>query len=332
MKSLYSVKTRNLISTWLSAIFCCLLVMFLGFVEFFQDSKFDNTPLDISKSPITTNFLKDITHLKIKNRIGEFTIQKENKHWFLKEPRSMPAKESTLNLIRSSLESIKIITIHKNDPINFQSFSLDNPSITINMKTEKQEKTLKVGLINSIDNTSFLVLENDNKIYQTGILQGDLQSLELPDFIDTRIFSPTTNNLVKLKIYQGKNISPLHTITNNNGFWKFQKYNTISNDRVTKRVEKLLATQPHMIIDKNNEELKNVIENYLKNPNYKIEIETNKGEIIKYQISYPIKSISDLKIENKQYFLIKASNRKYPFLVNKIFLENFYIRYSEIRP
>ena len=330
--STYSIKYRNLISTWLSVIFCSLLIFFLGFIEFFQDSKFDNSPLDITKSPISKNLIKDLKYLKIKNRIGEYVLEKENESWFLKKPRSMPAKDKTVLLIKNALKNIKILTIHKNEPINYQSFSLDNPSISIQLKSSKEEANVNVGLINPIDNTSFIYIDGKDRIYQTAILAGELQGLELTDFIDSSIFSIETKNISKIRIYQGKNLTPFNSILKMGDQWKLKKYKTIDQSKAQRRIKLLLNTPPHMIIDKNDVDLTNFIDNYLNNPLYKIEIQTISGETIKYTITNLIRSLSSLKIENRQFFIVKASNRKYPFIVNKDYLTNFYIRYAEIKP
>lgn len=330
--STYSIKYRNLISTWLSVVFCSLLLLFLGFIEFFQDSKFENSPLDITKSPVSKNLLKNLNSVKIKNRIGEFHAVKENNNWFLKSPRSMPSKQKTIKSIKAALAGIKILTIHKNEPINYQSFSLDNPSLSLSLESETETSNIRIGLINPIDNTSFIFIEGKDRIYQTAILAGNLQALELTDFIDSSIFTSKIKNIKKIKIYRGKNITPFNSVIRQNNQWKFNKYRTIDQARTDQRIWTFLKTPPHLIIDKNDKDLNTFLDNYLKNPMYKIEIQTTKNETIKYTITNLIRSISSLKIENREFFIIKASNRKYPFLVNKQYLNNFHIKYSEIKP
>ncbi|MBT4790641.1 MAG: hypothetical protein HON90_03645, partial [Halobacteriovoraceae bacterium] len=121
----YDLKLRNLVSTWFSLFFLILLAFYLGYIEFFLNtqSKFEE------KNPferlIREDILENINTLKFKNRIGSFTIQKENNAWILKQPRKVPANSKTIQKIIKELQNIKVQTIHQNEPINYQSFSLD---------------------------------------------------------------------------------------------------------------------------------------------------------------------------------------------------------------
>ena len=72
-----------------------------------------------------------------------------------------------------------------------------------------------------------------------------------------------------------------------------------------------------MIVDKTNDELKSFIDNYLASPLYRIVIQTKDKKTLTYKVSTLTKAINELKIEKRQYFIMSASNRPYPFLINK---------------
>ncbi|MDP7322184.1 MAG: DUF4340 domain-containing protein [Bacteriovoracaceae bacterium] len=328
----YSLKTRNLASTWLTSIFFLLLVSFLGFIEFFQDVHYQKATIDLTKSPVDQRFLENIDALSFKNRLGEFSVKKEKDGWYLQKPRVVPAKEKTIKQIINTLANIKIITIHKHEPINFQSFSLDRPVMDINLISKDQEKiNVKIGLINPIDNTSFLTVSGHNRIYQTKLFENKLAALELSDFIESEIFSMELAKIKEFKLYHNKNSQPYNHFSQNQGSWMAKKYKVVNNTRVAKAIEDILKTKTHMIIDKQDEKLKNFINNYLKAPLYRIKVVLNNGKTVDYKVTHLIRSISDLKLENKQFFIMTASDRPYPYIISKNFLNRFSIRYSDIR-
>ncbi len=321
-----------MLSTWFTLIFFIFLVFYLGFIEFFQDTKDEQITVDLLKSPIQQQILNSSNFLKFKNRIGNFTLKKEAGDWILQEPRIMPAKVETINQILSALKQIKIQTIHQHEPINFQSFSLDKPVIEVELQNKQNVKmTIKVGLINPINNTSYLTVSGHNYIYQTNFIDDKLQSFTLADFIDSNIFSMDKSSIKQLKIYHGKSKDAYNTITHSNEIWSTKKFKVISNTKTDQKIARILNTKTHMIIDKRDESLQNFINNYLKNPYYRLEVKLKSGEVITYIISHPIKAIADLKIEKKQFFLMTASNRHYPYVIGKKFYRNFIIKYKDIK-
>ena len=148
----YSLKTRSFVSTWFSLIFFGLLALYLGFIEFFQDSRIEINAKNLLVNPIQSDFLSKVHVIRFKNRLGQFAIKKEKEEWLLYEPRVIPAKLQTINSIIGQLNRIKVQTVHEYEPINIESFTLDKPSIEIDLITQKQNKlNIKFGIINRIN-------------------------------------------------------------------------------------------------------------------------------------------------------------------------------------
>lgn len=304
----------------------------MGFIEFFQDSRNQESAVNLLQNPIRSDIISNISAIKFKNRLGQYTIKKDDTNWILQEPRIIPAKEKTINSILKSLQNIKVHTIHQYEPINFQSFSLDNPVMEIDLYTKLDEKiSILVGLINPIDNTSYITISGHKRIFQTRLLKGQLEALELSDFIDPKVFSMKLNKISKLQIFHGNNKTAYNDFTQTNDQWQTKKYKIINQERMAKKLSAILNIRTHKIIDQQTEELKTFINNYTSSPLYRVKIKTQDHKIITYKITHLIKAISDLKIEKKQYFIITASNRPYPYIINKSFLDDLIIRYSDIR-
>lgn len=331
MDSTYKLKTRNVVSTWFSLFFFILLLAYLGFIEFFQDSQSDNMALDLLTNPIQKSQLEKITKVEFTNRLGEFVMIKENSSWLLQKPRTIPAKEETINKIFTELKNLTIQTIHEYEPINFRSFSLDNPVVEMNLSSKDESINIKIGLINPIDNTSYLVVSGRDQIYQTSLFNYQLERLELSDFVDSGVFSMELDNIKRFSLYQGKETIPSHVLENLEGSWISNKYNSIQNRNVETKLTTVLDVKTHMIVDKVDEELQTFINNYTSSPLYRISIETKDGKTVSYKVTSLIKSIQELRVEGKQYFIMSASDRPYPFLISKQYLDRFFIKYADIK-
>lgn len=287
--------------------------------------------LDLLTSPISEAQIKAVTKFEFKNRLGDFMMVKEGSNWLLQKPRTIPAKVSTIQKIFKELENLTVQTIHEYEPINFRSFSLDNPIVEMNLSSNNESLNIKIGLMNPIDNTAYLVVSGRDQIYQTSMFKYQLESLELTDFVDSGVFSMPLEKIKKLTLYQGKNTQPNNVLELVNGNWISRKYNTISNASVDKKITNLLDIRTHMIVDKMNDELKTFMDNYLDNPIYRIIVDTKDGNKIIYKITSLIKGIQELKIERRQYFIMSASDRPYPFLIGKPYIDRFFIRYSDLK-
>ena len=328
----YRLRTRNITSTWFSLTFALLLIFYFIFIEFFQDSKVNRKNLDILESPIKTDFLERLTQLNFKNRLGEYKIIKKELNWFIQEPQSFPAKEKTILSIINALENINIHTIHQNEPINFKSFSLNKPIVEMDLIAQDKSINLKIGIINPIDNTSFITVSDHEYIYQTDLFKFQFEKLEFSDFIDANVFSTNLAAMRKFTIYQGNSTQPLHVLESINEAWVSNRYNTISNTNTENKIKAILDINTHMIVDQTNEEIDNFLQNYLSNPLYRIVIDLKNGETITYKITPLVKAIQELKVEKKQYFIMSASDRPYPYLIDKAFIDIFQIRYSDLKP
>ena len=234
----YSTQTRNYISTIFTLVFLVLLLIYAAYIEFFQDAKDQSSATGLLENPVTSRIIKNTVSLRFKNRIGEYKLTKENDGWFMQEPRVIPAKEETIQRVLKSLSQIKIHTVHQFEPINFQSFSLDNPIIEIDLYTNLNEKYLvKIGLMNPINNTSYMTVSGHNRIFQTNLFKGRLEKLELSDFIESQVFSKNISEIKSFKLYQGRSNSPFNELTFKNDQWQTRKYKVISNEKLAKKLE-----------------------------------------------------------------------------------------------
>lgn len=330
--NIQNLTSKSYLSTWLTALFAFSLLILLGFSEFFQNTTQDKKTLDLLANPIRADIMANIKTIRIKNRMGSFMLNQQNGQWILKEPRVMPAKMKTINQVLESLKNVKVDTIHQYEPINIQNFSLDNPIMILDLYSKLEESLkIKIGLINPINNSSYLTVSGNKTIYQIEMLKHGIELKNLSDFIESSIFSSAVKEVKEFHLFRRGLKESQNSLIIKGNEWTSKRYKKISNSSVNKKLTKILTMKTHMIVDKQDEKLQNFISNYIQNPLYTIKIKTKNDKNITYNITTLIKALPELKLEKRQYFIMTASDRQYPYIITKDFLNDFIIRYKDLK-
>ena len=312
-----------------------ILIIFSGlYSELFRprvSKKLNKSQLLVN--PIRKDILHELDEIKFTNFNNTFTLKRNETTWSLVSPVKMKASAQNIEKILNSLRDIEVKTLFKKDKVNIQNFSLNNPLMNIELKSKLNEvQKIDFGLINSIDDSSYLVVNNMNAIYQTNIISSDLVKLRLSDFIDTTIFPNNTIEVQKFEIISPRENRTLHILENVDENWISSKYNTISNSSTQRKLRRILGINAKVIVDNVDEKTQNFISNYLKNPRYKINIKMKSSDKIKsYLISYLVTSNETLRIERNNNFIIKDLNEDILYLVDKEYFNTFSIRYADLR-
>ena len=319
------LNNKNKISTFIVATFSFLMLATAFISEFFQapiisSENFSEFQILFKKEDLST-----VSVIKLKSNLGEFILENDKeKNWKLLFPRKINADLAVVSTILKSLENIRIKKIYPKDTINLGNFSLDNPIYTIELSNGNFfKKKISFGLINPIDNSTYITLAGEGAIYHINTLDKSLERLEITGLIDSRIFNLEYDEISSIKIFPRFSSFPSLNLSKvkNNWFNKRKKLNKIE---VEKFLKKLTRIKSHTILDQQTEKLKNKVQYYMKRYLFQGEIENIKKEKIKYKVSYVINSLPDLPMGRKQLFILETSNRTYPFLVSKDYLTLFY--------
>ncbi|WP_127716999.1 DUF4340 domain-containing protein [Halobacteriovorax sp. HLS] len=318
---------RTRAANTLIAIFIVAIIIGALASEFFQAPEIKNTELSRYQLLIKPEQVDQIQTIELKNRLGEFTLSKSNAQtWSLTSPRNLPSSQDTIQTILDNLKEIRIRKILPKDAINISNYSLDTPQMKVKLKYfGGKESELSVGLVNPIDKSTYVTLSNQEAIYRVDSLKGSLESLNLASFIDSKIFTQKIGSIKQFKIYKGKipsTTTRLH-LSKDKETWLIDSKKQVDPASVIPYLEEVLELKSSLILDKRTEKLDSFIERYLGNPQYSLEIETDKGKVF-YEISYLLNTIPDTKMEKRQTFLIKASNRPHPYVIEKNHMNIFY--------
>ena len=221
--------------------------------------------------------------------------------------------------------------LHQYEPINIQTYSLDTPILVIDLYSKLDDQLkIKIGLVNPISNTSYMTIGNHKTIFQTEIIKNHIELMDLSDFFESHIFSMPLNEITSFELYRRGSKVSVNKLTKKGQNWKSKMYRSITNKNVDAKLNSILNIKTHTIIDEQDEKLKTFLKNYMDNPLYTIKIKSGKKEVT-YKISSLINALPKLKLEKRQYFIMLASDRQFPYIIKKESLDKFYMRYSQIR-
>lgn len=324
-----NIKLNRTIS---SNILLVVFIVFTGIVGGISD--FFQKPTSFHKKSLPSQLfpeekLSKIIGITIKNPLGEFKFYKNPLHsstkWNIISPQTLPAKDNILANILTMLNKIKVKKVFPKDTINLSTFSLTSPLFSLSILTETGAEDIKFGLVNPIDNSTYIEHSSFKSIFHIDSLNTDVSSLNISDFIDSRIFKIEINNISNLTLYKGSaenNIISL-MIKNTQQGWSGKK-KLLNEKKTLMFLDHLVAMRSGQIIDEVSDEILEKIEKVIKKPLYTIILKDKNHRTSKYIISPIIYNLSELKIEKKQYFLIKNETSKFYQVVHKDNLKSFW--------
>ena len=313
---------HSVISSWILGLFLFILLASGSISEFFQAPAFKGSSDDRYKVLFNDKDFLNIDRIAFKNPLGTFHIKKIPNAltpWKLVFPRELSAEKETIENILEILKDVKIRRVYPQEPINMANFSLSNPLIEVEIfyLDGKRNKFL-LGLINPIDNSTYIMKANDDVIYHVDALKGPLETLDFTNFIDSKIIALERDAISSIKIYNG-NLSgrPKLYMKKKGDQWYGRKDRILDQKKVIDYIDSLISLKSSFILDKIEMKAQNKINFHLSNPLYSMEITDNNNNVITYKISPVISSLPGIKVERRQNFIIKSSHRDHPFLFNK---------------
>lgn len=315
---------KSFISNSIVFSFIIFIALSAFYSEFFQAPEVINHEMNQFRFLISKDKLDSTQQLIIKNNLGSFHFEKEEGkiegQWKIISPRSLPANDDLINKILSVLQNIQIKSIHEKDKIGLANFSLNSPLIEITLLDQNgNSNSIKFGLVNPFDNSTYATVSSEDAIFHINAIGTPLGSLDLTNFIDSRVFSFIPEKIQSFAVHQsdlsGKNPYALFTFDNEKWIGKDTK--ELDDQKVLDHLHSLTKIKSNLIIDKTNEELDKKISQYFEKPWIKIDVKSIDNEETTYTISSQINSLPNMKIEKWQNVLIKSSNRNVIYLINK---------------
>lgn len=318
-------QTKTSWSSWLLAVFALTLVVSGLSSIFFQAPVTSNHELNRYRSLFSQQDIEQIRELTLTNRLGSFTFARGNSagQWRMTSPRSVMANSNPIERMLNALMDLKIRRIFDRDPINISNFSLENPLSQLEiLKSNGERQKILFGLMNPIDNSTYLMFDQGDVIFHIDSVNFMIESLDLANFIDSRIFPVAAAEIKSFKIFRGLTTStPQLALFQEDQQWRDHSGRNLEPSKVQEYLQELASLRSLFIIDKKSDEMQKALDQYLSQPLYTIEVTDRNEQVFSYTVSQVIDSLPEIKMERRQNFIIQASSRDYPFLLSKDALE-----------
>jgi hypothetical protein len=326
---------RPTLSTVLVLVFGLILV-FLGlFAEVFESETPEVDLAQIYANPAPLNELQFLKSFRITNKQGSFLLENTDPEgkmegpWQMIEPQSLKVKGDVVPRIIEALKVIRVRNFHRLEPINITSFSLDNPTLTLNFINEKNKSfEIKVGLINPIDNSAYLGLSTQNQIYQIDPLEMALEGYDLAQLVESRVLAVNADSLASLEIYSSKGLET--KLLKKDGLWLDQAGVVLSESKVQKFFEKLEDLKSFSILNNLSGAQQEFMEAAMANPIYTLKLITSQG-VRSYIISEIKNGIVGINLPKTNFLALSSDEKKSFVLLDLEQLKTFSPKSNELK-
>ncbi|MDO9181558.1 MAG: DUF4340 domain-containing protein [Bacteriovorax sp.] len=324
------MQKRQIASNLILFLFFIVVSLAAIFSDLFQNPIKTGSEIIEQAKLFTSSDLGLVKNITLKNKSGEFAFERNENNqispWHMVSPREISANSLFIEKLFNALTTIKVKKIFPEEQINISNFSIDKPTSTLNITDQNgKEMTIVFGLMNTIDNSTYIKISGRNGIYHVEAPNVSLENASILNLIESQIISINLDTIVSFKIYRGnkKNISPQLEIKKQEDTWFDRAGNTLPKDKIDDYFHELSNLKSSFIIDKQTDSQKKQLSNLTRNSDYIVSIEDNKANTIDYNISGIIHELSDLDLKNEDCFVVTISNNTTSYVVKKEFHELF---------
>lgn len=312
---------RPTLSTFL-VIFFAFVMLFLGlFAEVFESQAPEVDLAQVYANPVPIAEIQHLKSLRLVNKQGNFLM--ENSHpdgdvvgpWQMVEPQLLVVKENVIPKILDALNVIRVRNFHRLEPINITSFSLDNPTLTLNFKTSRnKDYEFKMGLINPIDNSAYLTLSSQDQIYQIDPIEMALESYDLAQLVDSRVLAISPESLISLEVYTSNGIEL--KLLKKDDQWLDQNGVVLSEVKVKKYFERLDGLKSFSILENLTPDQQQFMLSKAATPAFSLKLITAQG-VRTYIMSEVKNGIPGMTLAKNDFFALSSDERKTFVLLDK---------------
>lgn len=324
------MQKKKITSNIILFLFFILVAAAVTFSDIFQAPLKKNSDLTGQEKLFVASDLNLIKTILLKNKSGEFIFERSATNrpysWHMISPRNISVNSLFIEKLFNALTTIKVKKIFPYEQTNISNFSLDRPTSTLNLTDQSGNViTIIFGLINTIDNSTYLKISGKNGIFHVEAPGVSLEDASILSLTESQFFSFDAENVSSISLFRGnkKTTTPQLQITKKGGKWYDPAGNVLLPEKVTDFFQEFSRLKSSFIVDMQTESQKKQFYNLTRNAAYILSIQDIKGNIIDYNISGLIKSLNDLDLKNEEYFIINNPTDTTSYIVKKDFYEIF---------
>ena len=279
--------------------------------------------------------LDNITNLSLKNKSGDFTFSRsethENAQWHMSAPRDISANSVFIEKLFSSLKTIKTKKLLADDQANRSNFSLDKPTAILTLADEEGKSIiLSVGIMNTIDNSTYMKISGRTGIFHVEAPSISLENTTINDLIESNVFEMNFSTLLSFKIFKKNSSTPEFAVIKKDGTWKTLDEVPVDTKKFEEMVDDFAAVKSSFVLDQLTDQQKKQTQSLISPPLYTVKIEREAKDSLTYLVSDTTKSISEVPMNDEAHFIIIENHAPVVYVLKKDFL-NLFLNISETK-
>lgn len=272
--------------------------------------------------------LENITHLSLKNKSGEFTFERDDlqstSQWHMKSPRDISVNSVFVEKLFSSLNVIKTKKLVDDNLTNNSNFSLEKPTAILTLTDDKDKNIiLSVGIMNTIDNSTYMKISGKNGIYHVEAPSISLENITLADLVESTVFDINFKTMLSFKIFRKTSTIPSFEIHKKDGKWITLEDRPIDIKRLEDMIDDFITLKSSFTLDIPTDAQKKQSQLLISNAEYTLKIESIEGTILLYKVSPITKNLIEVPLKDEAHFIINENHSPVIYVVKKDFLKIF---------
>lgn len=325
---------------WLSNSVLVGFVVLVGSTAFLSDAL--KTPIKthnefIEQALVFNNKeLDSVVRIALKNKSGEYIFERSQPSadsvWHMTSPKEISTNSVFIEKFFASLNVIKTKKLLVDDKANNSNFSLDKPTAILTLTDNTQKSiVLSVGIMNTIDNSTYMKISGKSGIYHVEAPSLSLENTTLADLIESTIFDVALNNIASFKIFKKNNPAPQFDVYKKEGKWVTSTEVELDTARLEDMLDSFIVLKSSYLLDEQTEAQKKMIQKIISPPEYIVKIDTVDNKNFTYQVSGNIKSLSEVPLNDEPHFLIVENHAPIVYVVKKEFETLFELKNEALK-
>lgn len=284
--------------------------------------------------------LESITRLSLKNKSGEYIFERVDTGvstpWHMVSPKDTSTSSLFIEKLFASLNVIKTKKLLIDDQANNSNFSLDRPTATLTLTDDAQKSIiLNVGIMNTIDNSTYLKISGKSGIYHVEAPSVSLENITLSDLIESTVFTIDLKQIASFKIFKKGVSSPQFEVAKKGNTWVNAEGKNLDSPRLEDMLDEFIKLKSSHVLEELSDQQKKATQKLLSPPDFVVKIETIDGEQKEefiYQVSALTKSLPDVDLKDEAHFLISENHAPIVYVIKKEALALFDLKNDALKP
>ncbi len=280
--------------------------------------------------------LEKVTRLTLKNKSGEYSFERTDttpeSAWHMTSPKDLSASSAFVEKLFASLNIIKTKKLLVDDNANNSNFSLEKPTAILTLTDETGKSLLlSVGIMNTIDNSTYMKISGRSGIYHVEAPSISLENITIADLVKSSIFDFDPKKILSFKISKRNSQVSQFEVNKKDGVWSNVEGKALNTARLEDVFNEFLNLKSSFIIDEQTDAQKKVASTLISSGDYTVRVTLEDNQVMIYQIGSTTKNIPDLALNGEEHFVIVENHAPIVYVVKREFLNLFELKNESLK-